>query len=262
MGIITAFIAGCGGAGKTTAVINLGALLAAGGRRVLLVDGAAGLPDLDVSLGRERDVRFTANDVVCGRCTSEEALIQVPGTQHRLWLLAAGPTDGEIVHDRALAIICRNLALSFDYIFVDAPPGNDAGLAAAAAAALAHVLVAQHTLQYRRGCEAILARLQASGILRRHPLVLFNRVTPQRAATVGATAADLLLGWGLEETDVLGSIPEDEAAIAAKHRGVPLVIAAPGSPAARAYAAVVERLIARLAEVTAEQHTDADDEEE
>lgn len=258
MGIITTFIAGCGGAGKTTAVINLGALLAARGRRVLLVDGAAGLPDLDVSLGREREVRYTVDDIICGRCTPEEAFIQLPGMS-RLWVLPAGPTDGETEHGPSLGIICRNLAPAFDHIFVDAPPGNEAGLAAAAAAAPVHVVVAQHTLQHRRGGEAILARLRASGVLRRHPLVLFNRTTPQRAATAGATAADLLSGWGLEDDDVIGSIPEDEAAIVAKHRGVPLVVAAPESPAARAYAAAVKKLIERLDEAAAEQLTDEEE---
>lgn len=262
MGIITSFIAGCGGAGKTTAVMNLGVLLAAGGRRVLMVDGAAGLPDLDVSLGRERDIRFNADDVICGRCTPEEALVPIPGTQGRLWLLPAAPTEGESSDGAAIAIICRNLAPSFDHVFIDAPPGNEAGLVAAASAAPIHVLVAQHTVQHRRGCEAILARLQAIGALGRHPLVLFNRVTPQRASAAGATAADLLLSWGLEEGDVIGSIPEDEAVIATKHHGTPLVMAAPDSPAARAYAAAGKRLRACLTEVAAEQPAEAQCEED
>lgn len=245
MGSIIAFVAGCGGAGKTTAVINLGVSLAAHGRRVLLIDAAAGLPDLDASLGIERLINHTVSDVASGRCTATEALIQVPGAAGAS-VLPGAPIDDRVVTAAALRDVCGALAAGFDYILLDSPPGNEAGALAAAAVADAHVVVTQHTTQHRRGVEALLSRLRDGGLLAGHPLILFNRVTPQRAAAAGVSKADLLYGWGLEEEDIIGDIPEDEAAISAKNKGVPLVIMAPRSPAGQACAAAAERLLEQM----------------
>ncbi|MGE5561523.1 MAG: AAA family ATPase [Chloroflexota bacterium] len=255
MGNITAVIAGCGGAGKTTATINLGIALAARGQRVLLVDGAAGLPDLDASLSLERAVRHTVSDVIRGRCETAAALVRVPHAEH-LWLLPAGPTGGECLHRAAIADIVSGLIDDYDQILIDAPPGNEAGWLAAVAAAATYVVVAQHTVQHRRGVESVLSRLREEQLLSEHPLILFNRVTPARSTATGVSTADLLYAWGLDDDDVIGSIPEDDAVLSAKHNGVPLLVSALPTAAGRAFVAAAGRLAAALAAREAERDSD------
>lgn len=239
MGTITAFIAGCGGAGKTTATINFGFCLAEIGRRVLLVDGAAGLPDLDASLGVEATIRHRLDDVAAGRCDLTAALVPLD-RERRLWLLAAGAADAV----DGLARVCQTAAAEFDHVLVDVPSGNERGFLSSAAAATRHIAIAQHTPADRRGVEASLGRLRRFGVSQDRPLILFNRVTPQRAAAPGATTTDLLAAWGAEPDDVLGSIPEDECALLAKNRGQALVERQRDSAAAIAYVAAVKRFVA------------------
>lgn len=236
MGTVAAFIAGCGGAGKTTAAINFASRLAVDGQRVLLVDAAAGLPDLDASLGVETRVRRHLGDVASGTCRLVEALLPI-GRGGGLWLLPAG-TGGPV---DALASICRDAAVYYDHILIDAPAGNEQGSLFAAAAAERHIIVAQHTPHDRRGVETILGRLRAFELDRNRPLFLFNRVTAERAAASGVTRDDLLAAWGAEPEDVLGSVPEDEQALIAKQHGEPIGDRDGHSPAAEAYTAAVAR---------------------
>src|SRR5271156_6101473 len=55
---------GKGGVGKTTTTANVGAALAARGKRVALVDADVGLRNLDVVLGLESRVRHHLLDVL------------------------------------------------------------------------------------------------------------------------------------------------------------------------------------------------------
>ena len=49
MGLVTVITSGKGGAGKSTVSVGLGCTLAKNGKRVLLIDGDAGLRSLDAN---------------------------------------------------------------------------------------------------------------------------------------------------------------------------------------------------------------------
>lgn len=76
---------GKGGVGKSCLVANLGATLARSGQRVLLVDGDAGLANLDILMGLPSDAgRATLEQVLEGSARLQDAIV---GVEPNLWLI-------------------------------------------------------------------------------------------------------------------------------------------------------------------------------
>jgi len=85
---IIAFANQKGGVGKTTTTINLGAYLAARGRRVLIVDLDA-QANTTSGLGRRAPAGRTSYEVLLGTLSAESAVI--PAGAPDLWLIPASP---------------------------------------------------------------------------------------------------------------------------------------------------------------------------
>ena len=76
MSRVIVITSGKGGVGKTTITANLGSAIASLGHKIALVDADFGLRNLDLLLGLEQRVVYTAVDVLSGECSIEKALVK------------------------------------------------------------------------------------------------------------------------------------------------------------------------------------------
>ncbi len=137
MGLVTVITSGKGGAGKSTVSVGLGCTLAKNGKRVLLIDGDAGLRSLDAMLGVEQELVFDISDVVNGNCEPIKAIYscrEYTGLDN-LFLLPAPAAEKNTVHPDIMKQLVPILSRYYDHVIIDCPAGIGKGFASAVAAA-------------------------------------------------------------------------------------------------------------------------------
>ena len=127
-GRVVAFVNQKGGVGKTTSTVNIAALLAAQGDRVLVVD-VDPQGNATSSLGIDRnDLDVTLYDAIMGDADAAEAVIT--DARERIDLLPATPTlaaaEVELVdqprREHRLADTLESLQRNYDVVLIDSPP--------------------------------------------------------------------------------------------------------------------------------------------
>lgn len=134
MGVVTVLTSGKGGVGKSTTCVGLGYALARRGKRVLLMDGDAGLRSLDHMLGIDEQLVFDISDIISGNCEPIRAIYPcsaVPG----LFLLPAPSHQENTVSPALMRQLVPILAQYYDHVLIDCPAGIGSGFASAVAAA-------------------------------------------------------------------------------------------------------------------------------
>jgi len=120
---LCAVASGKGGVGKSSLVANLAVASAALGGRVLVVDGDAGLSNLDLLLGLSPLRNVT--DVLCGYCSIEEAIVEGPRGIHLL-PAGSGASDLAVMGHAGIARLIDLLegcAKRYDLLWIDAGAG-------------------------------------------------------------------------------------------------------------------------------------------
>lgn len=130
MGKATVITSGKGGVGKSTVTAGLGAALSRRGRRVLLIDGDAGLRSLDYMLGITEELVFDLSDVVDGSCEPMKAIYPCPGS-NGLFVLPAPQSAEDTVSPRILKQLVHALSPYYDHMLIDCPAGLGRGFQAA-----------------------------------------------------------------------------------------------------------------------------------
>jgi septum site-determining protein MinD len=229
---------GKGGVGKTTLTANLGIALARLGARTAVLDADFGLRNLDLLLGLENRIVFTAQEVLAGSCRLEQALVKHK-QEPKLALLPAGnPRMLEWLTPNDMRRIAQLLGERFDYVLIDAPAGIEGGFRNAMAAAKEAIVVTTPEVSAVRDADRVIGLLNSEGV---KPIQLvLNRVRPQMMANqemlaVGDVTEILAL-------PLLGLVLEDEQVIVSTNRGEPLTLNGTSTPAAKAYADVARRL--------------------
>ena len=121
---------GKGGTGKSTTSVLLGAELARQGRRVLLIELDSGLRSVDLIAGVYGKTVYDIEDVLCGRCQGEKAIVQSP-IYPGLSVISA-PYEGGEVRPAPLAALILAMRGYFDFILFDTAAGMGAPFQAAA----------------------------------------------------------------------------------------------------------------------------------
>jgi septum site-determining protein MinD len=221
MSRIIVITSGKGGVGKTTVTANLGMAIARSGHRVALVDADFGLRNLDLLLGLENRVVYTAVEVLAGQCRLEQALVKDKRQEGLVLLPAAQSRSKEAVTPNQMKKLLSVLSEKYEYVLVDCPAGIETGFQNAIAAASEALVVTTPEIAAVRDADRVVGLLEAQGIKRIHLIV--NRLKPamvQAEQMMSVQDVQELLAIPL-----IGVVPDDERVIVSSNRGEPLVLA-------------------------------------
>ncbi len=238
MSRIIVVTSGKGGVGKTTCSANLGMALAQRGQRVTVVDADFGLRNLDLLLGLENRIVYTAVEVLAGECRLEQALVK-DKRQPKLSLLPAAQnrTKDAVTPDQMKKLVLT-LAANQDYVLIDSPAGIEMGFQNAVAAAREALIVTTPEIAAVRDADRVIGLLEANGVKNLHLIV--NRLRPamvQEDMMMSVQDVQEILAIPL-----IGVIPDDERVIVSTNRGEPLVLSQSVSMAGIAFDNIARRL--------------------
>ncbi len=229
---------GKGGVGKTTLTANLGIALARQGHRVAVLDADFGLRNLDLLLGLENRIVYTAQEVLAESCRLEQALVKHKQEPNLSLLPAGNPRMLEWLTPEDMQKIAGLLAERFDYVLIDAPAGVEQGFRNAAAAAREAIVVTNPEVSAVRDADRVIGLLNSMDI--RPVQLILNRVRPKMMASQEMLSVDEVTE--LLALPLLGLVMEDEQVIVSTNRGEPLSLGSSNSVAARGYANIARRI--------------------
>ncbi len=238
MSRIIVITSGKGGVGKTTCTANLGMALAKMGRQVAVVDADFGLRNLDLLLGLENRIVYTAVEVIAGECRLDQALVKDKRQPRLVLLPAAQNRMKDAVAPEQMKQLIAELATKYDYVLIDSPAGIEQGFQNAIAAAQEALIVTTPEISAVRDADRVVGLLEAQGIRRINLIV--NRLRPNMVQ-----ANDMMSVQDVQEIlaiSLIGVIPDDEKVIVSTNRGEPLVLAETSSQAGTAIDHIAQRL--------------------
>ena len=238
MGELIAVLSGKGGTGKTSVCAAVTTALARMGYKVLAIDFDMGLQNLDISLGLSDSGAISFLDVCEGGYQLSQAAVH-----HQFaslsFLTAPLNRTAEQVDPEKFRDLIRTAKREFDYIFLDAPAGIDAGFELAAKFADRCLIVTGADPAAMRDAARAAQRLELMG--KNDVKLIVNRVSRKLFATMSVTVDDVMDTAGLP---LIGVVPEDQNVTLAAAFGTPLITHT-NRGAAKACEAIAKRLEGR-----------------
>jgi len=236
VGELIAVLSGKGGTGKTSVCAGIATALAADNCRVLCIDCDVGLRNLDISLGMSDSGALSFLDICAGGYELSQAAVH-PLYPSLHFLTAPMNCPPEKIDTEAFGAMLTKARAVYDYIFLDAPAGVDAGFRLAATFADRCILVTG------AGPAAIRDAARTGEILelmgKTNNRLVVNRVNKKMVATMELTIDDVMDTAGLP---LLGVIPEDGNVILAAAFSQPLLRYSRRCPAAAACRRIANRI--------------------
>jgi septum site-determining protein MinD len=245
MGQVLVVTSGKGGVGKTTSTAALGAALARGGDKVVVVDFDVGLRNLDLVLGAERRVVFDLINVIHGVAKLTQALIRDKRLDNLCLLPASQTRDKDALTDNGVADVIAELRTKFDWIICDSPAGIERGATLAMRHADAAIIVTNPEVSSVRDSDRIIGLLDSKTVkaergeqVEKH--LLITRYHAARAARGEMLSIEDVLE--ILSIPLLGIIPESQEVLRASNVGSPVTLNNAQSAPARAYFDAARRL--------------------
>lgn len=236
MGELFAVLSGKGGTGKTSVCAGVATALAAEGKKILCIDCDVGLRNLDISLGISDNSALSFLDVSEGEYPLEHAA-RHPVYPTLSFLTAPMTRPVEQIDQAAFAAMLRKARREFDYIFLDAPAGVDAGFRLVSSVADRFLLVTGSGPAAVRDAARVGDLLELMG--KKDVRLIVNRVDREMLSTVRVTIDDVMDDAGLP---LIGIVLEDPYVTLAATFGQPLLKYAKRCPAAKAYRKIAKRI--------------------
>ena len=238
MGELIAVLSGKGGTGKTSVCAAVSTALARMGHKVLAIDCDMGLQNLDISLGLSDSGAISFLDVCEGGYSLSQAA-KHDRFESLSFLTAPLNRTAERVDAEKFRQMVRAAKREFDYIFLDAPAGIDAGFELAAKFADRCLIVTGADPAAMRDAARAAQRLELMG--KTDVKLIVNRVSRKLFATMSVTVDDVMDTAGLP---LIGVVPEDQNVTLAAAFGTPLITHT-NRGAAKACEAIARRLEGR-----------------
>ena len=238
MGELIAVLSGKGGTGKTSVCAAVSTALARMGHKVLAIDCDMGLQNLDISLGLSDSGAISFLDVCEGGYSLSHAA-KHDRFESLSFLTAPLNRTAERVDAEKFRQMVRAAKREFDYIFLDAPAGIDAGFELAAKFADRCLIVTGADPAAMRDAARAAQRLELMG--KTDVKLIVNRVSRKLFATMSVTVDDVMDTAGLP---LIGVVPEDQNVTLAAAFGSPLITHT-NRGAAKACEAIAKRLEGR-----------------
>ena len=236
LGELFAVLSGKGGTGKTSVCAGIATTLAAEGKTVLCIDCDIGLRNLDISLGLTDSGALSFLDVCQGHYPLERAA-KHPNHSNLSFLTAPMNCPAEKIDPISFRDMLYEARKEFDYIFLDAPAGVDAGFRLVSQAADRFLLVTAAGPAAMRDAARVGDLLELMG--KKDVRLVVNRVDKKMLSTVRVTIDDVMDTAGLP---LMGIVPEDANVTLAASFGHPLLRFAPNCPAAKAFSRIAKRI--------------------
>lgn len=236
MGEVIAVLSGKGGTGKTSVCAGVATALAEESLRILCIDCDVGLRNLDINLGLSEAAAPSFLEVMDGS-TSLDWSFQHP-MYPSLWFLTAPMNCSvEEIDPDSFCAMLRRARASFDYIFLDAPAGVDAGFRLVSKAADRFLLVTGSGPASIRDAARVGDLLELMG--KRNIRLIVNRVDRDMLETLRLTIDDVMDNTGLP---LAGVVPEDPYITLAAAFHTPVLKYAKRCGAVKAFRRIAKRV--------------------
>jgi septum site-determining protein MinD len=163
MGEVIVITSGKGGVGKTITTANIGISLASMGKRVVLVDGDAGLRNLDIIMGLENRIVYTLIDVIRNKCLLKQALIRDKKYDNLFLLPTTEIKNNNDIKTEQMIDLISELKHNFDYVLIDCPSGIEQGFENAVVGASRAIVVVNPEITSVRDADRVIGKLEEKG---------------------------------------------------------------------------------------------------
>lgn len=235
LGELIAVLSGKGGTGKTSICAGVTTALAKDGFDVLAIDCDMGLQNLDISLGMSDSGALSFIDVCEGGYSLDQAA-QHPRFEHLHFLTAPVNRSAETVDLVSFGDMLYQAKKLYDYVFLDAPAGIDAGFELAAKFAERVLLVTGADPAAVRDAARAGQRLEQMG--KTDVRLVVNRVNSRLFSNMAVTIDDVMDNAGLP---LIGVVPDDQNVTLAAAFSRPLLLQTRRG-AARACVSIAKRI--------------------
>lgn len=236
VGELYAIVSGKGGTGKTSVCAGLAAALAEKEKSILCIDCDVGLRNLDISLGMSEVPALSFLDVSEGSYSLFDAA-RHPKFPTLRFLTAPMNRSADDINPEAFQKMLQDAREDFDYVFLDAPAGLDAGFRLASSWVDRVLLVTGPGPAAIRDAARVSDLLELSG--KKNVRLIVNRIDEEMLSTVRLTIDDVMDTTG---TPLGGVVPEDPNITLAAAFGSSILLYAKRGPAARAYRRIAARM--------------------
>ena len=236
MGELIAVLSGKGGTGKTSVCAGLATALAEAGTKVLCIDCDVGLRNLDISLGLSEQGSLSFVDVCSGGYKLAQASVH-PQYSNLRFLTAPMTCSAAEVDHKAFGAMLRQARELFNYVFLDAPAGIDAGFHLAARYADRVLLVTGPDPAAVRDARRAGELLEQMG--KEDVRLIVNRVSKKMIGALGSNIDDVMDQAGLP---LIGVVPEDPGVTLSAAFEKPLLKHSKRGAAAKAFRRIAKRV--------------------